>query len=142
MDIWWRGPSWLAQHSQHWPPNTPAVDVFLPEGKGSANHILSVEVPRKLLGPTKYSSYWKLLWVTNWILRFLQIALRRDGHSGNLTALELETARSYWIQAVQGECFAAELKELQENMPLPDGSKIAIFNPFLDEGFIRLGGRL
>jgi len=27
-------------------------------------------------------------------------------------------------------------------MPLPDGSKIARFNPFLDEGLIRLDGRL
>jgi hypothetical protein len=43
---------------------------------------------------------------------------------------------------VQGESFAAEFKALRDNMPLPDGSKIARFNPFLDEGFIRLGGRL
>ena len=62
--------------------------------------------------------------------------------TGNLTALELEAARSYWIQAVQGECFAAEFQALRENMPLPDGSKLARFNPLLDEGFIRLGGRL
>ena len=60
MDVWWRGPSWLAQPPQHWRPNTPPVDVSLLEGKGSANHTLSVEVPRKLLDPTKYSSYWKL----------------------------------------------------------------------------------
>jgi len=59
-----------------------------------------------------------------------------------LTALELEAARSYWIQAVQGEYFAAEFQALQENMPLSDGSKIARFNPLLDKGFIRLGGRL
>jgi hypothetical protein len=43
---------------------------------------------------------------------------------------------------VQGESFAAELKTLRDHMQLPDGSKIARFNPFLDEGFIRLGGRL
>ena len=75
-------------------------------------------------------------------MRFRQIALPRDGHSGNLTALKLEAARSYWIQAVQGECFAVEFKALRENTPLPNGSKIARLNPFLDEGFIRLGGRL
>jgi hypothetical protein len=57
-------------------------------------------------------------------------------------ASELEAARSYWIQAAQDESFAAEFKALQENLPLPEGSKIAIFNPFLDEGLIRLGGRL
>jgi len=142
MDVWWCGPSWLAQPPWHWPPNTPPVDVSLPEGKGSANRTPSVEVPQKLLDPTKYSSYWKLLRVTAWILRFRQITLRKEGISGNLTALELEAARSYWIQAVQGESFAAEFKALQENLSLPEGSKIARFNPFLDDGFIRLGGRL
>ena len=142
IDVWWHGPSWLAQPQQHWPPNTPPVVVSLPEGKESATHTQFVEVPSKLLDPTRYNCYWKLLRVTAWILQFRQIALRGDGRSGNLTALELETARCYWIQAVQGEHFAAELKALRENMPLPDGSKIPRFNPFLDEGLIRLGGRL
>jgi len=130
---------WLAASTALAPEHTP-VDVSLPEGKGSANHTLSVEVPRKLLDPTRYSSYWKLLRVTAWILRFQQIVLWIDGQSGNLKALELEAARSYWIQAVQGECFAAELQVQGQNMPLPDGSKIARFNPLLDEGFISLGG--
>ena len=40
------------------------------------------------------------------------------------------------------ECFATEFRALRENLSLPEGSKIARFNPFLDEGFIRLGGRL
>ena len=142
MDIWWCGPSWFAQPPQHWPPNTLHVDDSLPERKGSTNHTLSVEVPWKLLDPMKYSSYWKLLRVTAWILRFRQKALRKGGNSGNLTALELEAARSYWIKAVQGASFAAELKALRGNLALPEGSKIARFNPFLDDGYICLGGRL
>ena len=144
IDVWWLGlgPSWLPQPPQHWPPNTRPVEVSLPEGKQSANHTLSVEVPRKLLDPKRYSSYWKLLRVTAWILRFRQIALRRVGRSGNLTALELETARSYWIQGVLSEQFAADLKALRENMPLPDGSMRARFNLFLVEGLVRLGGQL
>jgi hypothetical protein len=141
LDLWWHGPPWLADPPQLWPPNTPPVDV-LPEVKGPTNHTLSVEVPRRLLDPTRYSSYWKLLRVTAWVLRFWENALRRDRRSGNLTASELEAARSYWVQAAQGESFAAELKALQENLPLPERSKIARFNPFLDEGLIRLGGRL
>jgi hypothetical protein len=141
LDVWWRGPPWPAQPPQHWPPNAPPVGV-LPEGKEPANHTLSVDVPTKLINHTKYSSYWKLLRVTAWVLRFRQIALRRDGRPGNLTALELEAARSYWIQAVQGESFAAEFKALQKNLQFTENSKIARFNPFLDEGLIRLGGRL
>jgi hypothetical protein len=85
----WCGASWLARTPRRWPPNTPPVQDSIPEGKGSANHTLSVEVPQKLLDPTKYSSYWKFLRVTSWILRFRQITLRKEGRSGNLTALEL-----------------------------------------------------
>jgi hypothetical protein len=54
----------------------------------------------------------------------------------------MEAARSYWIQAVQGESFVLEFKALRENLSLPEGSKIARFNPFLDNGFILFGGRL
>jgi len=43
---------------------------------------------------------------------------------------------------VQGEYFAPEFKAIRENQSLPEGSKMARFNPFLDDGFIRLGGRL
>ena len=43
---------------------------------------------------------------------------------------------------MQCECFATEFKALRENVPLPDGSKIARFSSLLHEGFIRFGGRL
>ena len=45
-------------------------------------------------------------------MRFRQIALRKEGRSCNLTAFELENARSYWIQAVEFEFFTAEFKAL------------------------------
>jgi len=48
----------------------------------------------------------------------------------------------YWIKVVQTECFAAELDALQRNVDLPRDSKISRFNPFLDNGLIRPGGRL
>jgi len=57
-------------------------------------------------------------------------------------ALDLEAVQFYWIQVVQGECFAAVLKALRKNLPLLEGSKLASFDSFLDEGCIRLGGRL
>ena len=48
----------------------------------------------------------------------------------------------HWIKAVQAECFSAELDALQKNADLLRESKIFRFNPFLEDGFIRLGGRL
>ena len=43
---------------------------------------------------------------------------------------------------MQTECFAAELDARQRSVDLPRDSKIFRFNPFLDDGLIRLGGRL
>ena len=142
MDVWWRRPSWLAQLSQHWPPNTPPVDVSHPERKS----------PPITLCPLRFPGNCQILQNTVITGNYfgsqpgssasLQIALRMEGPSVNMTALEMETARSYWIQAVQGESFATEFKALRENLPLPEASKPSRFNPFLDEELIRLGGRL
>jgi len=48
----------------------------------------------------------------------------------------------HWIKAVQAEYFSAELDALLKNADLPRESKITLFNPFLEEELIRLGGRL
>jgi hypothetical protein len=77
-----------------------------------------------------------------WIIRVWQVAHQREGPYGELVDSEMLAERSYWIQDVQSEYFSAEIKALHKNLPLPDDPKIARFNPFLDEGFIGLGGRL
>jgi hypothetical protein len=46
------------------------------------------------------------------------------------------------MKTVQAECLSAELDTLQRNIDLPRKSKITRFNPFLEDGLIRLGGRL
>ena len=69
-------------------------------------------------------------------------ARRREKSVGELTATELTIARMYWVRVAQEEAFTAELQSLRKNLPLPRRSKIARFNPFLEGGLIRLGGRL
>jgi hypothetical protein len=64
---------------------------------------------------------------------------RAQQSSGELTASELTQARLHWIKAVQTERFPADPDALQKNVDLPRGSKISRFNPFLEDGFIRLG---
>jgi hypothetical protein len=55
-----------------------------------------------------------------------------------LTASELTQARLHWIKAVPVECFS----HFKKKGCLPRESKITRFIPFLEDGLIRLGGRL
>ena len=48
----------------------------------------------------------------------------------------------YWIREVQRDYFGPELEALQEGIPLLQGSLVARFNPFLEDVFIHIGGRL
>ncbi|GBN56160.1 hypothetical protein AVEN_124034-1 [Araneus ventricosus] len=79
---------------------------------------------------------------------FLQPNSRRWIFGGmELTSDEIENAKDYWILVVQKQCFHVEIKALEKSTPLPAKSKIARFNPFLQDDIsrffhLRLGGRL
>jgi hypothetical protein len=47
-----------------------------------------------------------------------------------------------WIRQVQRDCFGTELQELWKGETLPRESKIARFDPFMDDGHLCIGGRL
>jgi len=47
-----------------------------------------------------------------------------------------------WVRLVQKKIFRSELEVLRKNSALSSNSKMSRYNPFLDDGLIRLGGRL
>jgi hypothetical protein len=59
-----------------------------------------------------------------------------------LNATELKEARRYWTREVQQVHFGPELQALQEEVPLPPGLPMARFDPFFEDGLIRIGGRI
>ena len=62
--------------------------------------------------------------------------------SGEMDASELMEAFAHWIREVQRDCFGPELQALRRGNPLPCESLVARFNHFLDEGHLRIGGRI
>jgi len=94
---------------------------------------LTTNTPISLIDTSRFSSYWKLVRTVAWLLRFLNNVHQREKSIGELTSTELTAACMYWVRVVQEEPFTTELQSLRKNLPLPQGSKIARFNPFLED---------
>lgn len=60
-----------------------------------------------------------------------------------MTAGELERSEKTLVKMVQRQEFSREFSDLQRELELTKGSKLAAFRPFLDEEEVmRVGGRL
>ena len=142
LNVWWHGPSWLGRPAGAWPTGILFTCQSLPEEKRKPSQVLIATTHTSLTDASKFSSYWKLVRTTVWILRFMNNGRRKGKSVSELTATELTASRIYWVRVVQEQAFTADLQSLRNNLPLPRGSKIARFNPFLEDGLVRLGGRL
>jgi len=138
----WHGHSWLSQEPHHWPRRMARTHQPLPDEKKQSLLVGSTETPGRLMESSRFSSYWKLLLVTAWVFRFVRHARQRRRSPGELDVSELTEARKYWIKEAQRDCFGPELQALQRSCPLPRELLVARFNPFLEDGLLRIGGRL
>jgi hypothetical protein len=126
--------------SQSYPRDpTPTI---LPEGRLQSLLITPADTCPRLLDASNFSSYWRLLRVTAWVFHFVRHVRARKEPLKELNASELKEAHEYWIWEVQREYFGPELQAIQEGVSLRPGSPVARFDPFLEDGFIRIGGRL
>jgi len=135
---WWHGPLWLSQDPSHWQSQQTRKHHPLPDERTQSLLVWPTANPGRLTESFSFSSYWSLRRVTAWVLRFM----RHARSSGELDASELMEARTYWIRDVQRDCFGPEIQALQKGYPLPRESLVARFSSFLDDGYLRIGGRL
>jgi len=142
--FWWNGPTFLKQHDFQWPTElsiTPAADQL--EWRPTRFTLLVKRNDNSLLN--QYSRWTKLLRVTAFIRRFIhntRIAKNQRQNCSRLSVLEIREAKRTWIRMAQEEEFQCELKSLRQNTSLSKRSKLITLSPFLDEGIIRVGGRL
>jgi hypothetical protein len=139
---WWHGPSWLSQDPVHWPSQQARMHHSLPDERTQSLLVGPTEPPGRLIESSRFSSYCRLLRTTAWVLRFVRHARRRRRSSGELDASELKEARAHWIREVQRDCFGPEFQAIQSRNALPRESLVARFNPFLDDGYVHIVGRL
>ena len=133
LQTWWCGSDCLTRTEDFWPQDTTAKNKQLPEAKTTLQvNVINIGGP--LLDVFRFISYWKLLHITAWILRFDTALKSKAKFPNTLAAVGLQTARTYWIKIVQKELFSTELTALERGGQLPGSSKIARYNSFLNDG--------
>ena len=90
---WWHGPLWLSQDPSHWPTHQTRKHHPLPDERTQSLLVGPTATSGRLIESSSFSSYWSLLRVTAWVLRFVRHARRQKRSSGELDASELMEAR-------------------------------------------------
>lgn len=139
---WWTGPFWLKLEQNNWPISwDPEPLECQPELK---NHqaVLTTLEPRDIEINSIYtlikrcSNYTRLLRILVYVLRFLKLLPKRTIISfSDLNAAELNVCR-----VVQTAHFYSDINKLQGGQFC--SNRLQRLTPFLDQGIMRVGGRL
>ncbi|XP_062538935.1 uncharacterized protein LOC134207229 [Armigeres subalbatus] len=140
-DLWWNGPYFL--RSATYEEVTPAVlkDEEIPELKSAiSTNIATVYEELPIL--TKFESFRKTQRIIAFVLRFISnCRLKKGTRSATSTPTipELQNATKCIIRAIQRSELQDEIDRLQSGEPC---KRIGNLNPFLDDGLLRVGGRI
>ncbi|XP_058443677.1 uncharacterized protein LOC131425643 [Malaya genurostris] len=143
---WWIGADFL-QDNSCWPQTTEILeqqfDSVLLEERPLVTAVLQIFPPNEIF--SLHSSLLKLMRLTAWISRFahnckqINKALVR---TGMLTAREHAIALNTLVKIAQSESFPVEIADLAASGQVKATSRLNSKDPFLEEGLIRVGGRL
>ena len=156
--LWWEGPAWLKTYSIKDCQDNNLT--YLTNNGQSTKCCVAIyktcEIVNIILH--KYSSYKRVIRVLGWIIRIINIHIRKKSTNFNynladcdnnknrimsLTVSEITEAEDIIIKNVQREYFGEEIEHLEKNRIIPSKSNILKLTPFLDaKGLLRVKGRL
>lgn len=144
--LWWHGPEWLAKSKKDW-PHTHPIDpdnfntadleerkVCLPAHTVSPNEIFSLR-----------STYTGLQRIVAWLRRFrynTNPANRDQRKLDHLSLEELAESTLWLVRVAQAESFKEEITNLTKGVPVNNNSSLKQLAPVLQDGLLRVGGRL
>lgn len=150
--MWSAGPRFLQESPDAWPthPEMEEVSVEDPEVKKTqkvfATKTTEDDNPMEKL--IKHYSSWNRLrngvaWIRR-LIRKLKDKLKgfATAESPLLSVKEVEAAENVMVRHVQKAHFPEELEALRAGRPLRLDSRLKHLSPFLDNGLLRVGGRL
>lgn len=152
LSVWWNGPSWLSQHENEWPDTTNrSLDYNEESAETKINEISALCTTASDINIiNRYSYFGKLLRVVAYCLRFKTNCSRKTNKTGdwcrrigNLSADEIQLAKTSLIKVVQRNEFPNEIKSMLNGETISSKNKLFCLRPFLDKNnIICVGGRL
>ncbi|XP_057338496.1 uncharacterized protein LOC130676359 [Microplitis mediator] len=151
--LWWSGPSWLADPPSQWPSHhvlsstTYETEQVNSEMRPCKSHV-STSPPLMPLSSLIHSwtTLTALLRRTATVFRAISCFKKVPGSSlsiSPLTPAELQSALIHWIKSTQQECFSSEISSLSQGSTLKKSHCFTRLTAFIDQaGVIRVGGRL
>ena len=142
--IWQHGPHWLSKDEGSW-PKMAIQPAEIPEIRKSPPSQISVTLASfraDLL--ERFSSMRKIIRVIAYCFRFAHNtkSINAEKLSGNLSSAEKDAALNCILKLTQTTAFSKEIETLSKNQEIDRKSKIMSLNPFLDQGILKVGGRL
>ena len=155
-ETWITGPAFLHQPKSFWPEQNWNQ---LTDGKHATYQlndtesaftatVVTVKQPMDLL-IEHYSDLMRLkkaCSVYQMVSRILKARVKKEeipkAELDPFTVYNLERSEEYIVKYVQKQCFKQEMESLSRTSKVAAGSSIRKLSPFVDNGFLRVGGRL
>ncbi|XP_062541571.1 uncharacterized protein LOC134209589 [Armigeres subalbatus] len=147
QSLWFNGPIWLRQEQNFWPVNAEVAVEQLDPATLEERKIVTLPLQAIPLNEifSLRSSLSSLVRLVAWIRRFhhnARTANRGTRRVGLITSQEYEDAMLHLVRLSQKESFSQELTNLSREIQIKDSSAISPLNPTLQDGILRVGGRL
>ncbi|KAI5720304.1 hypothetical protein M8J77_004768 [Diaphorina citri] len=135
--LWFTGPDWLKSDIADWPLNSFEGELTtVPEEKSTALAVVEQSKHLLLELSEKISSWLKLLNIIVFMFRFIHFLPRRDF----ISVSDRNFAEIALVKALQRQFFAKDIEALENNKEV--SPSLRHLNPFLQNGLLRVGGRL
>lgn len=147
---WIQGPNFLWEHESRWPVEAEANPDLLKDDKELKREVrtcvIKADVQKDMFDKLlkRYSCWPRLKKAVAWLVRFKNWLLdhRQIKTQANLQVKELQTAERVIMLYLQRKYFVEEVHALQMDKAIPRRSRIYSLDPIIENGLLRVGGRL
>jgi len=124
--LWWHGPTWLREPESHWPTQFDHIPIDPPEVKDTNLNALHITTHKRIIPFEKCSKLERLVRITAFCIRFINIRVRKLSVKGALSAQEMRQATIVLVSLAQRESFPEEYHAFSTNKDISAQSRIEL----------------